>query len=118
LYQLEITDVPSNKFLSQLQDILSKTEISDNFDLDVVKKYHADYISAQPNLQWFESFAHWNQTGELDDYILSHSIIEAELLREIMRRCHIRFDITEEDNIRWRNFYSQVAGPEWPAMPR
>ena len=118
LYQFNITDIPSNKFLSQLQDILIKTEISDNFDLDVVKKYHTDYISAQPNLQWFKSFAHWDQTGELDDYILSHSIIEAEILREIMHRCHIRFDVTEEDNIRWRNFYSQCGGPDWPAMPQ
>ena len=118
LYQLNITDIPSDKFLSQLQDILSKTEISDNFNLDVVKKYHPDYISAQPNLQWFESFAHWDQTGELDNYLMSHSIIEAELLREIMRRCHVRFDITEEDHIRWRKFYRLHRGSNWPAMPQ
>ena len=118
LYQLNITDIPSNKFLSLLQDILSKAEISDNFDLDVVRKCHNDYISAQPNLQWFESFDHWDQTGELDDYILSHSIIEAEILREIMHRCHLRFDFTEEDHVRWRSFYSEVRGPDWPEMPR
>jgi hypothetical protein len=118
LYTFDITDIPSDKFLSQLHDILNKTEISDNYDLDVVKKYHDDYISAQPNLQWFESFAHWEQTGQLDDYILSHSIVEAELLREIMRRCHIRFDFTEADHIAWRSFYSQVSGPDWPPVPQ
>jgi hypothetical protein len=120
LYQLNLTDIPSNKFLSQLQNILSKTEISDNFDLDVVKNYHSDYISAQPNLQWFESFAHWNQTGELDDYILSHSIIEAELLREIMRKCNIRNikTYTEEDHYQWQSFYNHLRGPDWPECPQ
>ena len=117
LHELNIQDIPSDKFLSQLQNILTKTSISNNFDLDVVKNYHRDYILAQPNLQWFDSFAHWNQTGELDNYLLSHSIIEAEIIREIMVRCHVRFDFTYSDHERWRSFYAQVSGPDWPTMP-
>jgi hypothetical protein len=117
LYQLNITDIPSNKFLSQLQDILTTSRISNNFNLDIVNNYHRDYISTQPNLQWFDSFAHWDQSGELDNYLLSHSIIEAEIIREIMVRCHVRFDFTDSDHERWRSFYGQVSGPDWPTMP-
>jgi hypothetical protein len=117
LYQLNITDIPSNKFLSQLQDILTTSRISNNFNLDIVNNYHRDYISTQPNLQWFDSFAHWDQSGELDNYLLSHSIIEAEIIREIMVRCHVRFDFTHLDHERWRSFYGQVSGPDWPTMP-
>jgi hypothetical protein len=117
LYELNIKDIPSDKFLSQLQDILTITGISNRFDLDVVNTYHRDYILAQPNLQWFESFAHWSRTGELDDYILSHSIIEAELLREIMHRCNMWVAYTESDNSKWQNFYKQTRGSNWPDMP-
>lgn len=117
LYELNIRDIPSDKFLSQLQDILLTTGISNNFNLDVVKNYHHEYVLAQTNLQWFDSFAHWNQTGELDNYLLSHSIIEAEIIREIMVRCHVRFDFTYLDHERWRSFYGQVSGPDWPTMP-
>lgn len=117
LYQLNITDIPSDKFLSQLQDILTTSEISSNFNLDVVNNYHRDYILAQPNLQWFDSFAHWDQTGELDNYLLSHSIIEAEIIREIMHQCHVRFDLTELDHMKWQYFYMQTRGPGWPTMP-
>ena len=117
LYELNIKDIPSDKFLLQLQDILTTTGISNKFNLDVVNNYHRDYILAQPNLQWFDSFAHWSRTGELDDYILSHSIIEAELLREIMHRCNMWVAYTESDNSKWQKFYKQTQGSDWPDMP-
>jgi hypothetical protein len=117
LYQLNTRDIPSDKFLSQLQDILTTTGISNNFNLDIVNNYHCDYVSTQPNLQWIDSFAHWDQTGELDSYLLSHSIIEAEIIREIMIRCHVRFDFTDSDHEHWRSFYSVVSRPGWPAAP-
>lgn len=117
VYEFSIRDIPSSSFLPQLQHILETFEISNNFDLDIVKKYHHSYISVQPNLQWFDSVAHWELTGEIDDYLSSHSIIEAELIREIMFRCNIRYDLTELDHVNWRSFYSQVQGPDWPKAP-
>ena len=116
LYEFNIKDIPGDKFLSKLQDLLTTTSISDTFDLDIVKQYHCNYISAQANLQWFESFARWDQTGELDDYLQSHCIIQAELLREIMRRCHVRFD-HDNQNTEWQTFYTKVRGTDWPDMP-
>jgi hypothetical protein len=115
IYELDITDVPSDKFLPQFKALLTASAISTKFDLDVVTQYHHGYVSAQANLQWFRSFAHWDQTGELDDYLLSHSIIQAELLREIMRRCHVRFD--HYQNTEWQTFYRKVRGTDWPEMP-
>jgi hypothetical protein len=95
---------------------LNTSNISDNVNLDVLKQYHSEYISAQSNLQWFESFDHWDQTGELDAYLLSHSIIQAELLREIMRRCNLQFDNVDQ-NTAWQKFYNTVRGPSWPDAP-
>ena len=117
IYEFDIKDIPSDKFLSKFQDLLNTSNISDNVNLDVLKQYHSEYISAQSNLQWFESFDHWSQTGNLDTYLLSHSIIQAELLREIMRRCHLRFDNIDYQNTAWQKFYNTVRGPNWPDTP-
>ena len=116
IHELDITDIPSDKFLSKLQDILTTTGISNNFNLDIVEKYHSDYVSAQLNLQWFKSFDYWNNSGNLDSYLTSHSMIEAELLREIMGRCHMRFDDIQS-NTEWQTFYTTVRGPDWPNTP-
>lgn len=117
VYEFNIRDIPSNSFLPQLRHILETAEISDNFDLDIVENYHNTYISAQPNLQWFDSVAHWEQTGEVDTYLTSHSIIEAELLREILTRADIQHKRSNIDHDNWRNFYNKVRGPDWPEMP-
>jgi hypothetical protein len=114
LFELDIKDIPSNKFLPKLKDILSISRISDNIDFAVLKNYHDDYISAQPNLQWFNSFTRWEQTGELDSYLLSHGIIQAELIREIMHRCHFRVAFTKADNKKWQEFYNNVRDISWP----
>jgi hypothetical protein len=116
IYEFDVRDIPSDKFLGKLQHLLAIAGISDAFDLDVVKQYHPNYVSSQSTLQWFASYARWDSTGELDDYIQSHSIIEAELIREIMRRCRMRFD-HDSHNREWQKFYAEVRGPDWPDAP-
>jgi hypothetical protein len=113
IYQFNIKDIPSDKFLSELQHLLDMTDISDNFNLDVVEQHHNDYVLAQSNLQWFDSFDHWDQTGTLDTYLQSHSIIQAELLRAIMLRCNVQFNNTNPHTA-YETFYNIVRGPDWP----
>ena len=83
VYEMCCADVPNLEFIARLQDIMCR--VSDDFDLDPVKESLPNYIQSQPNLQWFDSVQTWRDTGTLDPYILSHSVIQAEILRLIFQ---------------------------------
>jgi hypothetical protein len=80
VFDINVLDVVSGKFPSILTDILAQTQLSDNFSTDYLQEFHQNYIDAQPNLQWFASIAKFNETGVLDQYLLSHSYIQASVL--------------------------------------
>jgi hypothetical protein len=108
IFELSCLDVASQEFLNIFENIMIQSQVSDNFDLAYVKQFHNNYIKAQANLQWFDSINKWKQSGDLDDYLISHSIIEACVIREMYRNLKLD-DITE-----WPNFYSNVKDPSWP----
>lgn len=85
IFEFNCTTVVSKEFPNILENILNITQASDNFDCSYLKSFHQNYIDIQPNLQWFESIKQWEKTGELDTYLQSHSIIEAELIRKMFR---------------------------------
>lgn len=83
VYDLNCLDIVSDNFADVLGDMLRDSGASSDFNTDPVKLIHGDFIQSQENLQWFESIAKWRTTGELDNYILSHSLMQAFVIKEM-----------------------------------
>ena len=113
VYQLSSLDVASDRLPGIIEDILGTSGISDNYNTEYLKQFHHNYVDVQTNLQWFDSYQHWEQTGELDEYLTSHGIIEAQLIRRILARIDW-VELTENDKDRWLRFYETIRGIDWP----
>ena len=115
VFELSTVDICSSNFPIWLENFMKDSDVSDQFNCDYVSQYHSPYMQSQPNLQWFDSFAHWEQTGELDQYLTSHSVIEAQIILAIFKNSH-RYFINNQQRDSWISFYSRVGGKSWP-MP-
>ena len=113
LFELSCQDICSDVFLPWFDNFMQASMISSEYNLDTVNKNHATYIGAQKNLQWFKSFEHWKTTGELDEYITSHSITEAYVILEILKSSNV-VKLTQGQRDQWVNFYACCRGPDWP----
>lgn len=117
IFQLSCKDIPSTNFPVWLKEFLEISGVSSAWNTDQVCEVHQDYIDAQTNLQWFESIKKWENTGRLDQYLTSHSIIESQVIQRILEEKKFVV-LTQEDKDRckdrWTKFYSQCAGPDWP----
>jgi len=89
IFELDCRTIATEGFIPCFADIMNRAKISDRFDLDYVAQYHHKYCSAQQHLQWFESIDQWEQTGQLDDYLLSHSCIQACVVYRILSRLNV-----------------------------
>lgn len=106
-------DIASDKLPSILKSFLEKSGISDNFDCSHFEKVHHEYIDAQPNLQWFSSVDAWEKTGEIDSYLRSHSVIQAQLILLMLRKSNIMY-YSAKESTEWKLFYVNNRRPDWP----
>ena len=113
LFEISCQDICSDVFRTWFDNFMKCSQVSTAYDQDTVNAYHSTYIQAQKNLQWFDSFNAWKQTGQLDDYLQSHSIIEAQLILEIFKQSGLVWlDSQQQDQ--WTSFYARCRGPDWP----
>jgi hypothetical protein len=113
IYQLSCTDVVSDQFPDLLENILQQSQCTDNYNTTQLREIQPDYIIAQKNMQWFESIAHWRETGEIDTYLLEHMMTHGLVLREILENSGFLFP-TMFDTMTWQHFYNNVRGHSWP----
>ena len=113
VYQLSCRDLLTDAYPSMIKTILDSSGISDNYDLDHITQFHSIYVQAQKNSQWFESYAEWESSGKLDEYLLSHPIIEAQIIKRILKHSN-RQDLQLHDSHQWAGFFNRVRGPGWP----
>ena len=115
VYQFSCLDVAKTNFIDILQNILDTSGISSDYNTDHFREFHTQYIDAQRNLQWFDSFDNWLATGNIDKYILSHSGIQAHLIRHIFSLSNKHFlSAAQQDS--WQAFYGRVKGSDWPSV--
>lgn len=113
IFELNCLDICSDKFIAQFSNIMKQSGASDNFDLDYLAQFHYQYCKAQKNLQWFDSINEWLLTGKLDEYLLSHSCIEACVIKHIFNELELsRF--TEFDPSWIQYYYNNIKGQSWP----
>lgn len=117
IFEMSCLDIASNRFPTILQDIMSRSQVSDNYDTAYATQFHPTYVTAQNNLQWFDSIANWRVTGQLDQYLISHSVIEACVIREMFKNINIDL-FTHQQNASWAEFYNSVKADSWPASSR
>jgi len=117
IFQINCKEIPDAKFLNIFNDLMIKSEISDNWDLSSLQNIHHSYVNVQPNLQWFESVSCWEDSGRLDDYLTSHVVIESEIIQRIFKKSNIP-TFNHFEQARWLTFYANVCDPSWwPAAP-
>ena len=112
IFELSCYDIVTDGFLNIFEDIVTRSKLSDNYDLTFLKDFHQNYIDAQPNLQWFDSIGRWRSTGQIDSYLTSHLGIEACLIKQMFK--DLRIDQIELGNVAWNLFYPRVRDPSWP----
>jgi hypothetical protein len=108
VFELSCLDIATPNFIKILLDIMNRSQCSDNYDLTYLQEFHKNYIDAQENLQWFESVKQWTKTGQLDQYLQSHAIIQAQLIKLIFELSNINV------NRSWKNFYNSIKDCSWP----
>jgi hypothetical protein len=112
VFELSCYDIITPNFLNILEDIMLRSQVSDNYNLEYLKTFHQKYIDAQSTKQWFSSYKEWQTTGKLDDYLLSHSVIQACVITNILTDTNAIKLLNRPD--RWGTFYLNVKDDSWP----
>ena len=115
IFELSCKDICAANFPQWLENFLLLSQVSDRYDCSHVKQHHWVYSQAQVNLQWFDSFDHWQKTGELDQYLCSHCGIQAMIILNILANSHVYLPSMMQRN-QWFKFYSEHGATDWP-MP-
>lgn len=119
VFQLSCRDIVTENFPDILDKILQQSQCLSSFDTNRIVSVHQQYIASQKNLQWFESLHKWKQTGQIDQYLLSHSAIQGMILYRILQDCELqdRHPMTGSDPLgymAWQAFYYRVKDSSWP----
>jgi len=113
VFELSIDTLFSNDFLQWFTSFMDDSKVSDQYDCTTVSSIHPEYLSVQSTLQWFKSIAQWEETGELDDFLLSHSIIESQLIKLIFQRVG-KVILSSFQRDHWISTYIRLKGVDWP----
>lgn len=114
-FDFRLDQILSHQFPDTLQNLLMDLDVFDDVDCTMLRQRHDDYVKIQPNLPWFNSVRHWKRTGELDRYLLSHSVIQAEVLKIIFRDSGVCWP-SQHDVHSWLISYSMIRDPSWPEI--
>ena len=85
IFEIDLKTLFSDKFTTWFENFMKTSEISSDYNLDQVNDITPEYLKIQTTLQWFDCIEQWERTGKFDSFISSHSIIEAEAIRHMLR---------------------------------
>ena len=114
-FDISLREILSPEFPEKIKSLTERTGLFDKVDTSPIAAIHSEYVGIQPNLPWFDSIKQWKKTQRLDDYLLSHSVIEAELISRIMADSHIAF-FSKDQLVSWAVGYNLIKDPAWPAI--
>ena len=100
IFEISCADIASPTLPDFVEEVLKTSNALSNFDCSHLREFHQQYIDAQDNLQWFKSIKEWQKNYALDEYLQSHSAIQAQLLKEMFRQSGVAF-ITYDERERW-----------------
>lgn len=82
-YSIDLMEIYKGKLTDRLSEIMTDSQCG-NFDFSYVKDFHQNYIDTQTNLQLIEELSKFRITNEVNDYLTSHPLIEALVIREVL----------------------------------
>jgi hypothetical protein len=82
-YNIDLSEIFNDSFSDKLSEIMNDSRSGD-FDFGYVKNFHQNYIDAQSNLQLLDELKQFRRTKQLTNYLLSHPLIEALVIKEII----------------------------------
>jgi len=116
IFELDLKTLFSDSFVEWFEDFMEKSEVSDNYDTNQFRKIAPFYLEYQQNLQWYDSMLAWEKTGQVDDYLRSHSVIEAMFIKHLFMKTgqskYFNFDLEK-----WQYGYNLVKQQPWPDTP-
>ena len=85
IFEIDLKTLFSDKFVPWFENFMKNSGVSSEYNTDQVKIVAPEYLKSQATLQWYDSMEQWKKTGKFDSFISSHSIIEAEAIRYMLR---------------------------------
>lgn len=81
-YHIDLLDIFQGNFPEKLNNIMNQCDVG-NFNFDYVKDFHQTYVDTQKNLQLLDELEQFRKTKIVTEYLTSHPLIEALVIREI-----------------------------------
>lgn len=108
-YSIDLMTIYDNSIFNLLESIAQESELGE-FDFSFVKKYHPTYVKAQTNLKFKDEIINFRHTKKLNDYLLSHPLLQALTVMEML---------VDTEGIEWKNktlqeivkVYNTIKGP-------
>jgi hypothetical protein len=115
-FDFSLGQILNKDFPGVLKQLIKTTGIIDSINTSPVEQIHERYLEKQLNLQWFESLASWTETGRLDPYLQSHSMIQAELIIRIFDNMGVGFP-SRSKVVNWLYSYNNILrNKDWPFL--
>lgn len=115
-FDFSLEEILHPDFALKLENLLSHINVIDNVDCAPVHDIHSQYMSIQPNLKWLVSVDDWERTGILDPYLLSHSVIQAEIILRIFNHSNIAFSSDEQIALWLYTYNNKIRDTSWPRL--
>ena len=115
-FEIDLKTLFSDSFVEWFEDFMHKSEVSDNYNTTQFRKIAPLYLNHQQNLQWFDSMLAWEKTGQIDDYLRSHAVIEAMFIRHLFIKTgqskYLDFNLDKLTAV-----YNFIKKDWWPERP-
>lgn len=84
-YNIDLMEIYKDGLTDKLSEIMHDSQ-SGNFDFNYVKDFHKNYVDTQTNLKLIQELTEFRITNKVTDYLTSHPLIEALVIREVLDR--------------------------------
>jgi hypothetical protein len=104
---IDLRDILKPNFVTWLQKQLDNIDLGE-FDWAHAQRYHATYIEAQENCQWFDAIKDFRQNCVLDQWLFKDAMSQALMLAEFPRAL--------VDSVLSRPIHEILEVLGWPSM--
>ena len=108
-FALDFLEIFNETFVETLSSILEECDIGE-FEYSYVSEYHHNYVENQPHLRFIEEIYKFRHSKVLTDYLTSHPLLEALVIKELINELPINYNWEEETLQQIVNVYNRHKG--------
>ena len=83
-FSIDISEIYQLDFISKLEQIVNQCDLGE-FNFTQAAAIHPNYINAQVNLRYLDEIKEFRITKKLTTFLKSNSVVEALVIREVMK---------------------------------